>query len=209
MAVTDAVVTEIFPQTGSSLVTVGQAVREGQILISGSTDLGITTRVDRAEGEVYGLTRRTVEAVLPEKTVQRQETGQVVRKYSLLIGKKYVNFSNDSGILYRTCVKMRTVKYLTLPGGFQLPVALVTDTYQRCETEEIFREMDQQALEDQARRYVRQQMRSGTILREDSQFTESILTVNYECREMIGAFRPGIYTEGDINERENRERGAG
>ena len=209
VAVTDAVVTEIFPQTGSSLVTVGQAVREGQILISGSTDLGITTRADRAQGEVYGLTRRTVEAVLPEKTVQRQETGQVVRKYSLLIGKKYVNFSNDSGILYRTCVKMRTVKYLTLPGGFQLPVALVTDTYQRCETEEIFREMDQQALEDQARRYVRQQMRSGTILREDSQFTESILTVNYECREMIGAFRPGIYTEGDTNERENRERGAG
>lgn len=209
VAVTDAVVTDIFPQRGTVQAALGQAVREGQILISGATDLGLCTRVDRAEGEVYGLTRRTVEAVLPGTTQVRQETGQVVRKYSLRIGKKYVNFSNDSGILYGTCVKMRTVDYLTLPGGFQLPVALVTDTYLMCETEDVSREIEPEDLMDQARRYVLEQMRSGTIEQEDARFTGGALTVVFECREMIGAFRPGIYTEGDINERENRERGAG
>ena len=104
---------------------------------------------------------------------------------------------------------MRTVNYLTLPGGFQLPVALVTDTYQICETENVSREMEHEDLMTQARRYVREQMRSGTIEQEDARFTGGALTVVFECREMIGAFRPGIYTEGDTNERENRERGAG
>ena len=209
VAVTDAVIKDIFPETGTAQAETGQAVRAGQILISGTTDLGYCTRVDRASGEVYGLTRRSVDAVLPLKTIVRQETGKVVHKYSLRIGKKYVNFSNDSGILYGTCVKMRTVNYLTLPGGFRLPVALVTDTYQRCETEEISREMAQDELLAEARRYVREQMRSGSIEREDVQFSNNTLSVVFECREMIGAFRPGIYTEGDTNERENRERGAG
>jgi hypothetical protein len=104
---------------------------------------------------------------------------------------------------------MRTVNYLTLPGGFQLPVALVTDTYQMCRTEPVSREMEQDALLRQARRYVRAQMRSGTILREDVRVVDGTMTVVFECREMIGAFRPGIYTEGDTNERENRKRGAG
>ena len=209
VAVTDAVVTAIFPQTGTVRATPGQAVRAGQILIAGETDLGLCTRVDRAEGEVYGLTRRTLEAVLPEATRIRRETGQVVRRYSLRIGKKYVNFSDDSGILYGSCVKMRTVDYLTLPGGFALPVALVTDTYQMCQTETISRERPQEDLLREARIYVREQMRSGTIEQEKVRFTGGALTVVFECREMIGVFRPGIYTEGDTNERENRERGAG
>ena len=209
VAVTDAVVTEIFPQAGTAAVLPGQAVRQGQILISGSTDLGITTRAERAAGEVYGLTRRTITAVLPRENRHREVSDRVIRKFSLRIGKKYVNFSNDSGILHGTCVKMRTVNYLTLPGGFQLPVALVTDTYQMCRTEPVSREIEQEDLLQEARRYVRSQMRSGTILREEVRVVDGTMTVAFECREMIGAFRPGIYTEGDTNERENRERGAG
>ena len=209
IAVTDAVVTEIIPQRGTVRTAPGQAVQAGQVLISGDTDLERYTRVDRAEGEVYGLTRRSVKAILPETTQVRQETGRVVRKYSLLIGKKYVNFSNDSGILYGTCDKMRTVEYLTLPGGCELPVALVTDTYRLCQTQTVPRENTQEELLLAARRYVREQMRSGSILRENVTLTDGTLNADFECREMIGVFRPGIYTEGDTNEREDRERGAG
>ena len=209
VAVMDALVTEIYPQAGTARTAPGEAVRKGQVLISGATDLGMSTRVDRAAGEVYGLTSRSVDAVLPAQTLLRRESGRTVRKYSLRIGKKYVNFSNDSGILHGTCVKMRKVNYLTLPGGFQLPVALVTDTYQMCQTEAVSREIDPAELAEQARRYVREQMRSGIILDERVALSGEVLTAVFECREMIGAFRPGIYTEGDTNERENRERGAG
>ena len=209
VAVTDALVTEIYPQAGTARTAPGEAVRRGQVLISGATDLGASTRVERAAGEVYGLTSRSVDAVLPAQILLRRDSDRVVRKYSLRIGKKYVNFSNDSGILHGTCVKMRTVNYLTLPGGFQLPVALVTDTYQMCQTEAVSREMDPAELTEQARHYVREQMRSGIILDERVALSGEVLTAVFECREMIGAFRPGINTEGDTNERENRERGAG
>lgn len=205
-AVTDAVVTEVILQSGTALVRPGEAVREGQLLISGTADLGHSTRIDRAEGEVYGLTRRVVEVGLPENTLLRTENGSMVRKFSLRIGKKSVNFSNDSGILHGTCVKMRTVNYLTLPGGFALPVALVTDTYRLCEETAIPREMTREVLAQQARRYVREQMTAGTILAEELQYADGGLTAVFQCRELIGAFRPGIYTEGDTNDRESGER---
>ena len=209
VAAVDAVVTEVFPTAGTLVVTPGQAVRAGEVLISGDTDLGLLIRRDRAEGEVYGLTRRTLEAVLPPETNARHETGAVERKFSLLIGKKYVNFAKDSGILLGTCVKMRTVKYMTLPGGFQLPVALVTDTYRLCDPEPISREMDEALLLEAARRTAREVMTAGTILREETAVEGDRLKAALECREMIGVFRPETKSEGDTNDRENCERGAG
>ena len=104
---------------------------------------------------------------------------------------------------------MRTVKYLTLPGGFQLPVALVTDSYQLCDTEIITREIQGALLMDQVRRIVREEMTAGTILREEETLNGGRLRAVLECREMIGMFRPGTITEGDTNDRENRERGTG
>ncbi len=209
MASIDGVVTEVYPERGTVLTAPGQAVRTGDILIAGSTDLGLLVRSDRAEGEVYGLTRRVYEAALPSKTVVRRENGRVVRKFFLRIGKKYVNFSNDSGILHGTCVKMRTVNYLTLPGGFRLPVALVTDTYRLCVAVPIAREMDAELFMEQVRRMSREEMTAGTILREDVSVVGDRLRAELECREMIGTFRPETITEGDTNDRENRERGAG
>ena len=209
VAVLDAVVTDVFPATGTLKVAPGQGVRAGEVLISGATDLGILARADRAEGEIYGLTRRQYEAVIPTETTLRRENGRVVRKFSLQIGKKYVNFSNDSGILHGTCGRMRTVKYMTLPGGFQLPVALVTDTYRLCDRSPIPREMDAAALLEQVRQYALEEMTAGTILREEVTVVGDRLRVTLECREMIGVFRPGIETEGDTNDRQNRERGAG
>lgn len=205
-AAADAVVTEVIVESGTALVRPGEAVREGQLLISGTADLGNSTRIDRAEGEVYGLTRRVVEVRLPEDSVLRTENGRVVRRFSLRIGKKSVNFSNDSGILYGTCVKMRTVHYLTLPGGFALPVALVTDAYRLSEETAIPREMTREVLAQQARRYVREQMTAGTLLTEELQYADGSLTAVFQCRELIGVFRPGIYTEGDTNDRESGER---
>ena len=209
VAALDAVVTDVFPATGTLMVAPGQAVRAGEVLVSGATDLGLLVRADRAEGEVYGLTRRNFEVVLPSVTTLRQENGRVIRKFSLRIGKKYVNFSNDSGILHGTCVKMRTVNYLTLPGGFQLPVALVTETYRLCETQSIPRPDGEDQMAEAARRYVLEQMTAGTIASEQLTVQGGSVKAEFACREMIGVFRPGIETEGDTNDRQNRERGAG
>jgi sporulation protein YqfD len=205
VAVDDGLVTACYPAAGTAMVAPGQAIREGQVLISGVTDLGRITHLGRAQGEVYGLTKRTLEAVLPGKTLLKQSTGQTIRKFSLLIGKKYVNFSNDSGIFMGSCVRMRTVNYLTLPGGFSLPAALVTDTYFSCETTEAPRE-DWGPLEDAARRIIRERMTAGVILSQRLHQEGNTLSAQFECRELLGVFRPGVYMERDSNERENRER---
>ena len=192
----DGVVTEVLLHRGTAQVRPGDAVQEGQLLLAGLTDLGICTRADRAEGEVWGLTRREIRSVLPEETALRREKGGVVRRFSLRIGKKSVNFLNDSGILHGTCVKMRTVHYLTLPGGFRLPVALVTDTYDLCETDVLPRgETDWQ--EEAARRTVLGQLHGGSILRESITQENGHLTAVFECREQLGVFRAGDYLERD------------
>ena len=125
IAETDGIVTELILQRGTAVVKPGNAVRAEQLLISGVTDLGICTQFEQAEGEIWALTRREIQVTLPAESLKRGETYGRKRCFSLRIGKKSVNFSNDSGILHGTCVKMRTVDYLTLPGGFRLPVALV------------------------------------------------------------------------------------
>ena len=104
---------------------------------------------------------------------------------------------------------MRTVNYLTLPGGFQLPVALVTETYRLCETQSISRPDGEDQMAEAARRYVLEQMTAGTIASEQLTVQGGYVTAEFACREMIGVFRPGIETEGDTNDRQNRERGAG
>ena len=100
---------------------------------------------------------------------------------------------------------MRTVNYLTLPGGFSLPAALVTDTYFLCETSNAPRE-DWGPLEDAARRIIRERMTAGVILSERLHQEGYGLSAQFECRELLGVFRPGVYMERDSNERENRER---
>ena len=100
---------------------------------------------------------------------------------------------------------MRTVNYLTLPGGFCLPVALVTDTYYLCETEEILRG-EKDCLVDAARRTVREQLRGGVVQKEEFTQEGNLLTAVFDCREQIGVFRPGDYMERDTFDRENGER---
>ena len=62
---------------------------------------------------------------------------------------------------------------------------------------------------EQMRRMVREEMIAGTVLREEAAVVGDRLRMTFECREQIGIFRPGMNIEGDTNDRENRERGAG
>ncbi len=208
VAVRDAVVQELYPESGTALAAPGDAVREGQVLLSGMTELGICTRLDRAEGEVYGVTRHTVRAMIPESTVQRTAQGRKITKISLLIGKKRINFTSDSGILDGTCVKMRTVNYLTLPGGFQLPVAVITETWYPAQLESVPRENAEDTLLDFARWYVQRDMIAGRILDEEWSMDGAAVDAVFSCREMIARFREGVTAQGDTNDRENGERGA-
>lgn len=191
----DGIITECTVIRGSAACQIGQAVRAGQVLISGYTDCGISIRAEQAEGEVYAQTQHELTAKMPSEFTERVGNSTEIIKYSLIIGKKRINLYKGSGISDASCVKMYSENYITLPGGFQLPVAIVTEvwTYFDEEISVLSEEQATVVLSDFVKHYLPGQMVAGQIL--DKQ--ESILPAEgvfclegkYACLEMIGVMR--------------------
>ena len=196
------------------MVSVGQAVRAGQILISGFTDCGITIRATRAQGDVFALTQRKISLSTPKISSQRQLTGEKTTRFSLTLGKKRINFYKGSGISPGSCVKMYARYVLTLPGGFQLPVALTKETVLSGQLEETSREISEDFFQTFADDYLQSQMVAGKILHADGELQSLpdryAFTCTYSCEEMIGARRQEKI--GDFNGKTDgadRKRGSG
>ena len=176
---------------GTGQCAPGQAVQQGQVLISGYTDCGLVLQATRAEGEVYAQTYRPVTAVAMSRGYRPVETGQTSRSYSLILGKKRINFANSSRICDATCGRMYKEYYITLPGGFVLPIALAVQTH-ICREAVPF-DKDPRRLQEKlsvfAREYVSTQMISGQIDHTDTMWESAdgicILRADYLCREMI------------------------
>ncbi len=191
VAKTDGIITEMTVIRGTPLCRVGQAVKEGQVLVSGYTDCGLSIRAEIANAEVFAQTRRQLEVVSPCSFEKMTAFNQKQRNYYLKIGKKLIKFSKDSGISGARCVKMYKENYLLLPGGFQLPIAIVTEELIGRKFVEERASIEKYAwMKDYANQYLTGQMLAGEILesdfsakQEDDKFT---ITGNYACLEMIG-----------------------
>lgn len=192
VAVRDGVIESCTVTRGNALCSVGQVVREGQVLISGYTDCGICIQATRAEGEVYARTSRNLTAVTPSECAERTREGETVKKYSLILGKKRINLWKDSGIWDTSCGRIYKEYYVTLPGGFQLPAALVVEEFTAYETEtaELSETEAGEALSEFAGACLSEQMIAGNILRRTEQTVcaDGVyrLEGQYVCTEMIG-----------------------
>ncbi len=180
---------------GNPLVQIGQTVKAGQILVSGYTNCGICIQATASEGEIIAQTNRSLDAVMVSECVRRGEIQSVKKKYSLIIRKKRINLWKDSGISDTSCGRMYEEYYITLPGGFRLPIALCVETCTSYEnrTVEIPQEEAEGALREFAGNYLLQQMVAGeirnrteTVSPEDGMYR---LIGNYVCVEMIGRVR--------------------
>lgn len=195
VAARDGVVQQVTVTGGTAACKPGQAVRTGQVLISGYTDCGLSIRAERAKGEIYATTNRQLAFLMPVTDSQRGQTVSKEQKYAILIGKKRINFYQDSGNLDASCVKMYEENYVTLPGGFQLPIAIVTETWLDYEksTPTATTEQSSNMLSDLAEIYLRGQMVAGTILSKEEKFSQQdgVLRLDgeYGCFEMIGRER--------------------
>lgn len=177
---------------GNLLCKVGQAVLPGEILISGYTDCGLSIRATQAQGEVYAVTKEEISAVAMAQYTQKDKILRTERKYAVIIGKNRINFYKGSGNLDGTCDKMYEERFLTLPGGFQLPVSLVTETWTYYAPEKGVLDENEvtSQLSDFSREYLLSQMIAGQILSktEQTDYNDSAPrhTATYTCREMIG-----------------------
>ncbi len=184
---------------GNGLVKVGQAVVEGETLISGYTDCGISIEATRAEGEIFALTSRDLTVKMPAERLQRVSKTQSDEKFSLFIGKKRINFYKGSGISDATCVKMYKKYVLTLPGGFELPLVLLREQTTVCEMQTAETQNAAEQLSEAAEKYLRSIMVAGTVRSRVEQIEQGeafVLTGRYLCEEMIGRERSeeiGVY----------------
>ena len=192
VAVKDGVIESCTSEKGSLLCKVGQAVKKGDVLISGYTDCGIKITATKAEGEVFAQTRHTLTVITPTDYVQKGEQSHVEKKYSMLIGKKRINFYKGSGISGVSCDRINSEYYVTLPGGFRLPIAFfvsATSEYDRSAVT-AGAEFAESTADSYGQEYLLTQMISGRILHDASITSRRdgvcVLHGQYICSEMIG-----------------------
>lgn len=188
---------------GTSLFEEGQAVKAGQVLVSGYTDCGLCIRATRAEGDILAQTSRSLESVIPSNVMQKNNDGKVKRKFSLIFGKKRINLWKGSGISDRSCGRMYKEYYIKLPGDFLLPIAVCIETLTMYETVPIPMEQAQaeKVLTDFAEQYLIDQMVAGKILHKVQAVAQLDacyrLEGKYICTEMIGRIQQEQI--GDLN----------
>ncbi len=193
VALRDGIIRDITVLQGSAKCRPGDAVKAGQLLVSGYTDCGIYIQATQAQAEIFAATRRRITVVSPTIYASRGEISDVCKKYSIIIGKKRINFTKDSGISGTTCAKIRTEYYLTLPGGFRLPVLLEVEQVisYKADTDTVWDATER--LQAFAAACLKQQMIAGTIENSAEVLTDiqglCRLDGVYDCTEMIGIQR--------------------
>lgn len=187
----DGIVESVTSTKGTALCKPGYAVYEGQVLISGYEDLGRVLKGLNAQGEIYAKTFYITQSISPRVYQQRGEILDAKTLWSLQIGKKFINFAKDSGISPTTCVKMYKQRYLTLPGGFQLPVCLIRQEVIQYDLQEI--ELSEESygwMSYAMESYLKKQMLAGDITSQQN-YTECLDDIfymcnRYACLEQIG-----------------------
>ena len=188
VAIRDGIVLEVTAVRGTAMVKPGQAVRAGDVLISGYTDCGGVILHQGADGEVYGRTLHQITAKTPDRRQVRGDCYDKKQKIALVIGKKRINFYEDSGILDTGCVKMYAEYYLTLPGGLTLPVKLLVETQIRYDLSEDQPDPGnlESLLSEQAKHYLQTQMIAGSVLSARAFMDGCCYSGEFVCHEMIG-----------------------
>lgn len=181
--------------SGTAHFLPGEAVAKGQLLISGYTDCGICIRATRAEGEIIAQTNRKIDTVSPKQYAIPERVSEANYKISLLVGKKRINLWKDSRISDAGCGRMYQEYYISLPGGFRLPIAICVDRYISYELREteLSEEEARITLQQFSENYLKRQMVAGQILQAEHHFFCSAglyrLQSSYTCTEMIGKER--------------------
>lgn len=185
------IVTSMSVIGGQAVCKEGQAVLEGELLVTGLVDCKTHTQVTHADAEVYALTQREIQAFYPAEWTEKVYTGHTKHKVSLIFGRKRINLFQNSGILDSSCDKMINVWTLKLPGGYSLPFQVETVTLRSFDATTLA--ADEQQAQDVlwqfARDYTLNDMIAGEILGQSGEVTGKdgvfCLDAAFSCREMI------------------------
>lgn len=192
LAAKGGIIEDVTVTGGTAQVRLGDVVTEGQLLISGVTNLDKTLLLSHAEGEVTARTFTRKKAILEESIQEKSYTGEEITRFSITFGKKTINLYKTSGISYDNYDKMTVRKTLTLPGDYALPVTVTVTVFREYEqAEKLLAEQDaEEFLEEAVRRDMEAKLSAGMILdlhlqckMQEGLYVGSGIA---ECREDIG-----------------------
>lgn len=187
----NCVLTEMIVSEGQSLVKVGDAVAQGQTLVSGLEDYGLTLRAVCAEGEIYGQTWYSGIVVAPVATGEKHYTGKQWTNYSLIIGRKRINLSGNSSFSGASCDKIVSVTELSLSDA-AFPVRLEKVTLREYTLVETQSRNVEARLQEAWRELLLSQMIAGEILSTDFSFRQLgdvyLLHAESTCEEMVARY---------------------
>lgn len=204
-ATRDGVIVSQSVLAGQALCKVGDTVKAGQRLVSGIVDLERTYTIENAQAEIYANTRRTGTVVTPDRSYIKEAAGETVRCLWLQVGKRRIKIFGNSGILEASCDKMEKRQPLTLPGGYELPVALIWETYTPYTLREtaLTETAAQLLLAEYAETVTSADMVAGEILARDLDLTvrRGIYRLDWDmdCREMIARSVEFDFSEKDFD----------
>lgn len=186
----DGVVSSITVTKGTPLCKTGEAIRAGQLLVSGYTDCGLVTRAESAEGEIYAITSHKIRGILPLYKVRSEDEHKKAVLWRVQFGKKQIKLYIGSGNYDTECGKIYESYDLTLPGGFCLPLSFIKETFVRYQPDLSDSKTGSNAICALAEKYIRSTMIAGKILHADSKVEEHddqwVLSGNYLCEEIVG-----------------------
>lgn len=203
VAVCPGIITKTDVYNGFAAVRPGDAVVTGQLLVTGMADWTTHTQITRSLGEIFAQTLHHKTFCLPAQTMKKQYTGREFRQVSVVLGRKRIKISGNSGISYPSCDKMINRRVCTLPGGYGLPLVLETVTCREYELipEPLPEQAAQTLLTTFSERYVMERTVAGGLLSRTDTLTEENgtwrLDASLFCEEMIAEVRPGVMEETD------------
>ncbi len=122
------IITLVHTYNGFAQVAPGDAVEEGELLVSGVTDLETCTQVTHAEAEVYAKTLRMLDVRTPEQYGLKFYTGRSEECKTIIFQTFRRNLSGNSSNFGTMCDKIIKIQQVCLPGGYRLPIYLETTT---------------------------------------------------------------------------------
>ena len=203
VAEADGIVTHVEAELGDAVVAEGDTVLAGEVLISGTvtmeppkySDLPNRYYQTHARGRVWARTWRTLEAAIPIAAQVKEYTGEESHVWALEAAGKRVELWGEES---PDGEKERQVWQPVLPGGVELPICLVRETFRPYAPKAVQVDLSaaQELLEGQLEERVRALIgEEGTL--EGMEYTARVegelLVVKAvaECTEEIGLERPG------------------